>query len=65
MRICGFNRLRRTAQLFRRWFERESHILMYHCVAEVSTDPCSLCVTPRHFAEYLEILKKHFRPIQL
>jgi glycosyltransferase involved in cell wall biosynthesis/peptidoglycan/xylan/chitin deacetylase (PgdA/CDA1 family) len=65
MSIPGFNRLRRTAQLFRRWFERKSLILMYHRVAEVSTDPWSLCVTPQHFAEHLEILKKHFRPIQL
>ncbi len=65
MRICGFNRLSSTAQLFRRWFERKALILMYHRVAEVSTDPWSLCVTPQHFAEHLEILKKHFRPIQL
>jgi glycosyltransferase involved in cell wall biosynthesis/peptidoglycan/xylan/chitin deacetylase (PgdA/CDA1 family) len=63
--ISGCNILRRTAQLFRRWFERKSLILMYHRVAEVSTDPWSLCVTPQHFAEHLEILKKHFRPIQL
>lgn len=65
MRTCGFNRLRRTTRLFRRWFERKTIILMYHRVAEVHPDPWSLCVTPQHFAEHLEILQKYERPIPL
>lgn len=65
MRILGINRLRRAVQQFRHRFERKAIILMYHRVAEVHPDPWSLCVTPQHFAEHLEILKKHFRPIRL
>ncbi|OGW41438.1 MAG: hypothetical protein A2Y97_06495 [Nitrospirae bacterium RBG_13_39_12] len=38
---------------------------MYHRVAEVHPDIWSLCVTPRHFAEHLEILRKFGRPLQI
>jgi peptidoglycan/xylan/chitin deacetylase (PgdA/CDA1 family) len=38
---------------------------MYHRVAEVDSDPWSLCVTPKHFAEHLEVLRTYGKPIQL
>ncbi|MBD2362795.1 polysaccharide deacetylase family protein [Anabaena minutissima FACHB-250] len=40
-------------------------ILMYHRVAEVNSDPWSLCVTPKHFTEHLEILREYGYPLHL
>jgi peptidoglycan/xylan/chitin deacetylase (PgdA/CDA1 family) len=34
-------------------------------VAVLSSDPLLLSVTPRHFAEHLEVLRKHHRPVAL
>lgn len=40
-------------------------ILMYHRVADLPSDPFSLAVSPRHFAEHLEALRKYSRPTSL
>ncbi len=59
-------RLRRTAPPPRnRSGRRRVLILLYHRVAEPSPDPWSLAVTPRRFAEHLEVLRQHARPMQL
>jgi peptidoglycan/xylan/chitin deacetylase (PgdA/CDA1 family) len=43
------------------WFFR-SHprdiVLLYHRIARISPDPWELCVTPEHFAQHLEVLRK-------
>lgn len=38
---------------------------MYHSVAEVDSDPWSLSVTPQHFAEQLEVIRKYAHPARL
>lgn len=38
---------------------------MYHGITEVDLDPWGLWVTPENFAEHLEVLQKHARPISL
>lgn len=40
-------------------------ILRYHRVSDLVSDPHGLAVTPRHFAEHLQIMRKRFRPTRL
>jgi peptidoglycan/xylan/chitin deacetylase (PgdA/CDA1 family) len=40
-------------------------ILMYHRVAETDLDPWGLSVSPNHFAEQLEVIKRYFHPMSL
>jgi peptidoglycan/xylan/chitin deacetylase (PgdA/CDA1 family) len=42
-------------------FRSRSLILMYHRIASVDRDPWSLCVSPKHFREQLEVLRKYRR----
>jgi peptidoglycan/xylan/chitin deacetylase (PgdA/CDA1 family) len=40
-------------------------ILMYHRVAELDADPWSMAVTPKHFAEQMEIIRNYGVPTSL
>jgi glycosyltransferase involved in cell wall biosynthesis/peptidoglycan/xylan/chitin deacetylase (PgdA/CDA1 family) len=39
--------------------------LMYHRVANTSSDPYQLCVAPRHFEEHLEVVRKNAQVLPL
>jgi peptidoglycan/xylan/chitin deacetylase (PgdA/CDA1 family) len=40
-------------------------ILLYHRIAKLRSDPWSLAVTPRRFAEHLEVVRQYAQPIHL
>ena len=40
-------------------------ILMYHRIADPELDPWGLCVSPRHFGEQLDVIRKYFHPLSL
>lgn len=65
MKINTVKRLRRVARRVRNLSSPWGIILLYHRVAESPSDPHSLCVTPQHFAEHLEVLRKQSQPIRL
>ena len=65
MRIPGL----KTARAISRWVKARilggALILGYHRVANASEDNFEVCVSPEHFAEHLDVLRKHTRPIPL
>jgi peptidoglycan/xylan/chitin deacetylase (PgdA/CDA1 family) len=61
----GLDRMRRAARHFKGRIAPGALILLYHRVAAVDSDPWSLCVTPEHFREHLEILGRKYSSISL
>lgn len=60
-----FRRARHAARRLKHLSAPYGLILLYHRIAEPSTDPQAMCVSPSHFAEHLEVLRTHGRPLQL
>lgn len=65
MRIRGLARLRRIARQFQNRFRSRVLVLMYHRIVDEDEDPHLLSVSPRHFAEHLEILSQVSQPMSL
>lgn len=58
-------RLRQTGHWLKRRLASPAVILMYHRVADLANDPYLLGVTPKHFAEHLDVIHAYGCPLRL
>lgn len=65
MRLYGFGRIHRLARKARLKIQPKAHILAYHRVADLNSDPQLLSVAPRHFAEHLQHVSENYHPVSL
>lgn len=61
--MLGIDKWRRIGLKVTRGLAGTALILMYHRVADVVSDPWSLCVNPQHFDEHLQVLRNHVVPL--
>ncbi len=61
----GINFLKRLARKTRRLFVPGAVILTYHRVVDLSSDPCGLAVSPRHFAQHIDRIRRTCNVVRL
>jgi peptidoglycan/xylan/chitin deacetylase (PgdA/CDA1 family) len=65
MRMPGWKSAKQAGRWARSRVIGGTLILGYHRVAEASSDPFGLCVSPRHFDEQMDVLRASTRPATL
>jgi len=65
MRLPGLRTLRRAFPWHKPEREPVGIVLLYHRVIALESDPWELCVSPEHFSQHLDVLRKHFFPVRL
>ncbi|MGH9463242.1 MAG: polysaccharide deacetylase family protein [Vicinamibacteria bacterium] len=65
MKIRGMWRLKRWVSRAAALLRPSVAILMYHRVHDAVTDPWDLCVSPAHFNEQMEYLRRHYAVLSL
>jgi peptidoglycan/xylan/chitin deacetylase (PgdA/CDA1 family) len=65
MTIDASSGLRHLFRQLRSTIAPPALILLYHRVAEVNSDPWSLSVSPQHFADHLDVVRKRGYPVAL
>jgi peptidoglycan/xylan/chitin deacetylase (PgdA/CDA1 family) len=63
MGTWGTTRIRKVLARARARLAPSTLVLMYHRVAAVSRDPWQMAVTPAHFAQHLQVIRRYGRPI--
>ncbi len=58
-------RLRRAGRWLKYRFASRALILAYHRVTDLPNDPYLLAVTPEHFAEQMDLIRRYCSPIRL
>ncbi|MDQ3535826.1 MAG: polysaccharide deacetylase family protein [Bacteroidota bacterium] len=59
MKIPGKTLFSKARKKVKESFESRGVILMYHRVADVSSDPWQLAVSPKNFEEHMQVLQKY------
>jgi len=59
----GMNLIQKATTKLRERFAARGLVLMYHRISEPGLDPWGLSVSPDHFVEQLEVIKKYFYPL--